>query len=108
MTPIEETESPPPPPAPPARYRISAPGPVTGGVMGVAFANGQALVEDANQHAVALAWFAGEPGYSVEALDPPEAEPVPASPERPAGANPEQPTEPAEDSPPAATARRRK
>lgn len=80
MPPTEETEEPAAPPlAPPARYRITAPGPVCGGVMGVGFANGLAIIEDPVQHARALVWFRAEPGYTVTELDPPEAEagPVP-------------------------------
>ncbi|MFD3717272.1 hypothetical protein [Streptomyces sp. NPDC058674] len=73
--PAEEPEGPPPPlPVLPARYRISAPGPVSGGVHGVGFANGHAVVTDPVRHARALAWFRAEPGYSVEEIDPPEPE----------------------------------
>jgi hypothetical protein len=96
-----------PPPAQPAWYRVTAPGPVSGGIYGVGFANGQAIVEDEGHHAVALAWFRSEPGYRVESLDPPApapddppAEPIP----HPAPAE----DQPAEDSPPAATTRQRK
>lgn len=74
----DELESPPaPPPSPPVRYRIAAPGPVSGGVMGVGFANGHALINDPVRHARALAWFQAEPGYHVEAIDPPADEPDP-------------------------------
>lgn len=74
----EEPESPPaPPPPPPVRYRIAAPGPVSGGVMGVGFANGHAVVTDTPRNAKALAWFRAEPGYHVEAINPPAAEPAP-------------------------------
>ncbi|MEU4947724.1 hypothetical protein [Streptomyces lavendulae] len=111
MPPTDDTEEPAaPPPAPPARYRISAPGPVTGGVMGVAFANGQALVEDGAQHGPALTWFEAEPGYHVEALDLPDPDPEPApepAAELPAAEEPVE-DEPAEDTPPATPARRRK
>lgn len=58
----------------PARYRITAPGPVSGGVHGVGFANGHAIA-DADQHAKALAWFRAEPGYHVEQIDGPTPEP---------------------------------
>lgn len=92
---------------PPARYRISAPGPVTGGVYGVAFANGQAVIEDSTQHGPALTWFTAEPGYRVEALDVPESAPAPEpTPEADPSAD-ENPAEPATE-PPAAPARRRK
>lgn len=109
MPPTNEAKEPTaPPPAPPTRYRISAPGPVTGGVMGVAFANGQALVEDGAQHGPALAWFESEPGYHVEALNPPAPAPQPETSADP----PTDPVpvegEPVEDSPLAAPARRRK
>lgn len=73
-----------PPPRSPVLFRVTAPGPVTGGVMGVAFANGRAVVDDVAD-ARALAWFRAELGYQVEAVDPP-----------------------AEDSPVTATTRRRK
>ncbi|THA82728.1 hypothetical protein [Streptomyces sp. A0592] len=73
----EEIESPPaPPPVPPARYAVTAPGAVTGGVMGVGFANGHAVVTE-NQ-ARSLAWFRAEPGYVVVPLDVPEPAPVEA------------------------------
>ncbi|MFJ3834446.1 hypothetical protein ACIPY6_02895 [Streptomyces sp. NPDC090054] len=78
----EEPESPPVPPAPPpARYRIAAPGPVSGGVMGVGFANGHAVITDPVRHARALAWFRAEPGYSVEQIDPRTPEPASVPPE---------------------------
>ncbi|MFF4369632.1 hypothetical protein [Streptomyces sp. NPDC001594] len=90
MTPIEDTDvAAAPPPAPPVRYRVAAPGPVTGGVMGVAFANGHAVVDDDAQNARALAWFRAEPGYQVQVMgqpepaeaDEPEGTPAPALPE---------------------------
>lgn len=59
----------------PARYRVTAPGPVSGGVMGVGFANGQA-VADEDQHAKALAWFRAQPDYRVELLDEPDPAPA--------------------------------
>lgn len=77
-----------PAPPPPDRYAVTAPGPVTGGVMGVAFANGQAIAA-ADQHGRALDWFR-EAGYCVALIeaDPapaddaePAPEPVPAEPE---------------------------
>ncbi|MFG2617808.1 hypothetical protein ACGFXC_09265 [Streptomyces sp. NPDC048507] len=109
MSPAEEQEAA-PPPAPPVRYRVSAPGPVTGGVMGVAFANGQGLVEDATRYGPALAWFRAEPGYHVEVLDlpDPEPEPAPEPADNPPAAEEPVEGEPAEDTPPATPARRRK
>ncbi|MFE3578715.1 hypothetical protein [Streptomyces vinaceus] len=105
MAPTEESPT-------PARYRIAAAGPVTGGVMGVAFANGQA-VADSERDARALAWFRAQPDYRVELIEDPQPEQ-----EHPAGADlaatpsdrpgtpaPEpdtEPTEPAADEPPAA------
>jgi hypothetical protein len=73
----EEPQSPPaPPPAPPVRYAVTAPGPVSGGVMGVGFANGHGLITDAVRDAKALAWFEAAPGYRVERLDQTEPEPA--------------------------------
>lgn len=110
--PAEEPEGPPPPPpVPPARYRITAPGPVSGGVMGVAFANGHAVVTDAVRHGRALDWFRAEPSYVVEEIDPPEPDPAPAAEPEP---EPEDTPEDAAEAPapggdvPAPTARRRK
>ncbi|MFF6940464.1 hypothetical protein [Streptomyces lavendulae] len=109
MPPTDDTEEPAaPPPAPPARYRISAPGPVTGGVMGVAFANGQGLIEDASQHGPALAWFESEPGYHVVALDQPAPEPNPEPEVEPSTDEASAEDEPAEEPPSVAPARRRK
>ncbi|MEU9002576.1 hypothetical protein [Streptomyces sp. NPDC048551] len=104
MSPVAEPAAPPIPP--PVRYRVSAPGPVTGGVMGVAFANGQALVEDATQHGPALAWFRAEPGYHVEALDLPDPAPEPVN--EPPATEELVEDEPAEDTSSATPARRRK
>jgi len=107
MPPHETTEESAAPPVPPARYRITAPGPVSGGIYGVGFANGRAVIEDEGHHAVALSWFRSEPGYRVEALDLP----APAPDDAPAEPVPDPAPavdQPAEDSPPAATARRRK
>ncbi|MER5482921.1 hypothetical protein ABT024_06855 [Streptomyces sp. NPDC002812] len=104
---MEELESlPAPPPPPPVWYRIAAPGPVSGGVMGVGFANGHALITDESQYARALEWFRAEPGYRVETLDPvaPPPEDVPAEPAEP---DPFE-DQPVEDSSVAATTRRRK
>lgn len=84
-----------PPPAPPARYRITAPGPVSGGVHGVAFANGHGVITDSSRHARALAWFRAEPGYHVEAIDPPQPDP-PAEPDVDPEPAPEPDPEPAE------------
>ncbi|MFD4740615.1 hypothetical protein ACFWNQ_25105 [Streptomyces virginiae] len=82
---------------PPARYRIAAPGPVSGGVHGVGFANGHAVITDASAHARALAWFRAAPGYTVEEIDPPQTEePPPAAPEPAPEPDPE-PTEPEPD-----------
>lgn len=110
----EEPESPPvPPPTPPTRYAITAPGPVCGGVMGVGFANGHALITDGVRDAKALAWFQAEPGYQVTQLDPPTPEP-PQEPEAPAeqpDPDPEPPIdteEPVLDVESAPAARRRK
>ncbi|MEW1638650.1 hypothetical protein AB0469_31900 [Streptomyces sp. NPDC093801] len=110
MAPIEDADGQAtPPPVPPARYRVAAPGPVTGGVMGVAFANGQALFEDDPQHARALAWFRAEPGYRVDALEQPapaaesDGPPAPVPP----GAGPAE-DEPAETGSAPPAARRRK
>lgn len=58
----------------PARFRVTAPGPVSGGVMGVGFANGHAVVTE--DQARALAWFQAEPGYAVELLDGPDPAPA--------------------------------
>ena len=58
----------------PARFRVTAPGPVSGGVCGVGFANGQA-VADEDRHARALAWFRAQPGYLVEPITGPAPEP---------------------------------
>lgn len=74
----EEPVSPPPPPVP-ARYAVTAPGPVNGGVMGVGFANGQAIA-DSDRHARALAWFRSA-GYAVQLI---EAAPAPAADSEPA------------------------
>lgn len=79
MAPEKPESPPPPPPAPPVRYAVTAPGPVTGGVMGVAFANGQAIAA-ADKHGRALDWFRAE-GYSVELI---ETGPVPPADEEPA------------------------
>ncbi|MFD6968378.1 hypothetical protein [Streptomyces sp. NPDC059949] len=82
----EEPQSPPPaPPAPPIRYAVTAPGAVSGGVMGVGFANGHGVITDAARHARALAWFEAEPGYRVERLDEPEPLPE-VTPEAPGDA----------------------
>jgi hypothetical protein len=91
----EEIESPPAPP-PPDRYAISAPSPVTGGVQGVAFANGQAIAA-ADRHGHTLDWFR-QAGYSVVLI---EADPAPADDPEPAPepADPE-PTPPAPDEEP--------
>jgi hypothetical protein len=62
-----------PAPRPVVRYRVTAPGPVSGGVCGVAFANGHAVAVD--PPARVLDWFRAEPGYVVEQLDDPAAEP---------------------------------
>lgn len=77
----ETPESPPPPPlVEPARYAVTAPGPVTGGVMGLGFANGQAIA-DSDRHARALDWFRSA-GYAVQLI---EADPAPpADDEQPA------------------------
>ncbi|MFJ1865543.1 hypothetical protein ACIOD1_13010 [Streptomyces sp. NPDC088097] len=109
-TPSVEEQEAAPPPAPPARYRVSAPGPVTGGVMGVAFANGQALIEDATQHEGALVWFQAEPGYHVQPVDLPDSSPEPAAEPEDAPSPVEAPVEgePSEDSASAAPVRRRK
>lgn len=86
----EDIESPPaPPPVPPARYAVTAPGPVSGGVMGVGFANGHAVVTDDQPRA--LAWFRAAPGYVVEPLD------VPEPPAEQAVVEPDETTEPAAD-----------
>lgn len=75
----------------PPQYRIRAPWPVSGGVYGVGFANGHAIITDPVGLASALEWFRAEPGYSVEAVEEqPADEPPPAAeaPE-PAAAEPE-------------------
>ncbi|MEV6569929.1 hypothetical protein [Streptomyces sp. NPDC051577] len=109
MAPIEETESPPPPPVPPARYRITAPGPVSGSVMGVAFANGHGLLSDPARQARALLWFEAEPGYSVEMIDPPAPEQAVEAPVKEPETAPEAAEEtPASEDSPEPAARRRK
>lgn len=87
----------PPAPRPVVRYRVTAPGPVSGGVYGVAFANGHAIAADPSERA--LAWFRAEPGYVVERIDDP-------APEQPATVEPEAPgdTEDADDQAPDAAA----
>lgn len=74
MAPDEPESLPPPPPAPPVRYAVTAPGPVSGGVMGVGFANGHG-VADEQRHARALAWFRAQPDYVVVEIGD---EPAPA------------------------------
>lgn len=73
---MDEAVPQPPAPRPVARYRVIAPGPVSGGVHGVGFANGHAVITEDQPRA--LAWFQAEPGYLVEALDAPEPPAVPA------------------------------
>ncbi|MFE6079975.1 hypothetical protein [Streptomyces virginiae] len=79
MAPETPESPPPPPPVEPARYAVTAPGPVTGGVMGVGFANGQAIA-DSNRHARALDWFRSA-GYAVQLI---EADPAPPADDEPA------------------------
>ncbi|MFG2976298.1 hypothetical protein ACGFYY_25360 [Streptomyces sp. NPDC048331] len=90
-----------PPPAPPVRYAITAPGPVSGGVHGVGFANGHAVITDAGAHARALDWFRSAPGYTVEEIDPPQAEEPPPAALEPAPEPDPAPTEPEPDEAPA-------
>jgi hypothetical protein len=42
---------------------------VSGGVMGVGFANGHAVITDAARHARAMAWFRAQPDYAIALLD---------------------------------------
>ncbi|MFB6809414.1 hypothetical protein ACFCWL_22135, partial [Streptomyces sp. NPDC056387] len=107
MAPAEESPK-------PARYRIAAAGPVTGGVLGVAFANGQAIA-DPDRDARALDWFRAQPDYRVELIEEPQPEPEspagpgavttpdppPDQPGTPALEPDTEPTEPAADEPPA-------
>lgn len=76
MAPEEPASPPPSPPAPPVRYAVTAPGPVSGGVMGIGFANGQAVITDAARHARAMAWFRAQPDYVVVQIDDGEPAPV--------------------------------
>ncbi|MFI8104710.1 hypothetical protein [Streptomyces sp. NPDC086023] len=64
------------------RYRITAPEPVSGGVCGVGFANGQAIA-DGDRHRRALAYFR-QAGYHVEPEDEAPAAPAAEVPETPA------------------------
>ena len=85
----------PPLAAPDACYRITAPGPVTGGVQGVAFANGHAVITDLRRHGWALDWFRAE-GYSVEQV---EADPAPADDEPAPDPDPDPEPAPTEEPP---------
>ncbi|MFF3622336.1 hypothetical protein [Streptomyces sp. NPDC002467] len=81
--------------APAVEYRITAPGPVTGGVQGVAFANGHAVARERRGLPLALDWFRAE-GYLVEQV---EADPAPADDEPTPDPDPDPDPDPAVDDP---------
>lgn len=77
------------------QYRITAPGPVTGGVQGIAFANGHAVASETRGRILALDWFRAE-GYTVEQV---EADPAPAVDEPAPGPDPKPDPAPFEEPP---------